>query len=131
MKNIQSPEKQTSIAQSDICRKILQRHLNAFRENDLEAIMADFTNKSELITHQTSYKGFEEIKSFFADLIPHFPTQQSSFELDKTVIKDDLVYIVWHGKTPSLEVSFATDTFIIKDGKIRQQTFAGQLKFIG
>jgi hypothetical protein len=41
------------------------------------------------------------------------------------------VYLVWKAKTPSLHVPMGSDTFIIKDGKISQQTFVGQLNFIG
>jgi len=41
-----------------------------------------------------------------------------------------MVYIVWHAKTPRLEVPIGSDTFVIKDGKIYQQTFVGQLNFI-
>ncbi|MBN8858042.1 MAG: hypothetical protein J0H29_06620 [Sphingobacteriales bacterium] len=51
--------------------------------------------------------------------------------MEKKVINDNLVCIVWHGRSPSLEVSFATDTFIIENGKILRQTFAGQLKPVG
>jgi hypothetical protein len=130
MKNMQIPVKNTITAQGSIPGNLLQRHLNAFGENDIEAILDDFTNESVLITPEASYTGLEEIRGFFAGLIAHFPKQKSSFQIEKTVIKDELVYITWHGKTPSLEVLFATDTFIIKNGKIHMQTFAGQLKFI-
>ena len=60
----------------------------------------------------------------------HFRKQQSNFVLDKVAVTDDLVYIVWHAKTPSLHVPIGSDTFIKKDGKFYQQTFVGQLNFI-
>lgn len=131
MKNIQSPDNNPKTAQNDVSRNLLQRHLNSFKENNLEELIADFTNESVLITPDASFTGLEEIKGFFANLISFFPTHKSSFELDKTVIHDELIYIVWHGKTPSLEVLYATDTIIIKNGKIHRQTFAGQLNSIG
>lgn len=130
MKNMQSRDNNALSARKDLSKDLLQSHLNSFLENNLDALITDYTNESILIAQDTSYTGIEEIKGFFAGLIPHFPKQKSSFELDKTVIKDDLIYIVWHGKTPSLDVPFATDTFIVKNGKIRQQTFAGQLIYI-
>jgi hypothetical protein len=131
MNNIQVPGIGTGITRNDISRAVLLNHLNSFLRNDLETLMSDFTNESVLITHDASYRGLEEIKGFYASLMPHFPKQMSTLELEKTVIHDNLVYIVWHGKSPSLEVSFATDTFIIKNGKIHRQTFAGQLKPAG
>jgi|WetSurMetagenome_2_1015567.scaffolds.fasta_scaffold1184082_1 hypothetical protein len=130
MKNTQSPVKNTTTNLNEVSRNILQRHLSAFAENNLDAILDDFTEESVLITPDKSYAGLDEIKGFFTDLVFHFPKQKSSFTIEKTVIDDELVYILWNGKTPSLEVPFATDTFIMKDGKIRRQTFAGQLKFL-
>ena len=130
MKNMKISGNNTNITSSDISKNLLQRHLTFFVENNLEALMADYTNESVLITQDTRYTGIEEIKGYFVDLISHFPKQKSTIELDKTEISDDLAYIVWHGKSTSLEVLFATDTFIIKNGKIYRQTFAGQLKFI-
>jgi ketosteroid isomerase-like protein len=115
---------------SDTSKNIIMHHLGSFQDNDLEAVLADYTNESVLITQDGTYNGPEEIKDFFATLMIHFPKQQSNFELDKVVVNNELVYIVWHATTPSLEVPLGTDTFIIKDDKIYQQTFAGQMKFI-
>ena len=131
MKNIQITDKLKKKAQSDISAALIRRHLSAFQDNNLDALISDYTNESVLITQDSSYTGLEEIRDFFSGLMLHFPKQKSILELDKTVISDELVYIVWHGKTPNLDVPFATDTFIIKNGKILRQTFAGQLKFIG
>jgi len=131
MDNIQTLGKNIETTHNDISKLILQNHLNSFLENDLEALMADFTNESILITQDASYNGLEEIKGFYTDLILQFPKQKSSIELEKTVINGELVYFVWRGKSPILEILFATDTLIIKNGKIHRQTFAGQLKPVG
>ncbi|MEO6405114.1 MAG: nuclear transport factor 2 family protein [Ferruginibacter sp.] len=112
---------------SKTTRNVLMNHLSSFQNNDLDAVMSDYTSESVLITQAATYTGTEEIKIFFADLVIHFPKQKSNFELDIIEVKDELALIVWHAKTPSLEVSLGTDTFILKDGKIYQQTFVGQL----
>jgi hypothetical protein len=111
-------------------RNVLSRHLTSFQNNDLQALMSDYTNESVLVTQDAIYKGQDQIEAFFAGLIEEFPKQTSTFKLDKVIVKDELVYIVWHGQTPTLDVPFATDTFIIRNGKILRQTFAGQLKFV-
>ena len=123
-------EQTTNTSQSDAIRDIIMHHLSAFQDNNLNAVLSDYTDESVFITQDATYKGPEEIKSFFAVLMVHFPKQKSAFELDKLIVIDNLVYIVWHATTPSLQVPLGTDTFIIKDRKIYQQTFAGQLKFI-
>lgn len=116
--------------QSGISTNILMRHLNSFIENDLETLMLDYTDESVFITQDATYTGISEIKGFFTNLVIHFPKQQCTFELDKLVVKNELGFIVWHANTPSLVVSLGTDTFIIKDEKIIQQTFAGQMNYI-
>jgi hypothetical protein len=109
---------------------VILHHLSSFQDNDLEAVISDYTNESVLITQDATYRGIEEIRGFFLSLVKHFPKQNSHFELDKLVVHDGLVFIVWHAKTPSLDVLLGTDTFIIKNNKIHQQTFAGQMKFL-
>jgi hypothetical protein len=111
-------------------RDIIMHHLGSFQNHDLEAVVSDYTNESVFITQEATYTGPEEIKAFFTNLMVHFPKQKSSFELDKMIVVDTMGYIVWHANTPSLEVSLGTDTFILKAGKIHQQTFCGQMKFL-
>ncbi len=91
--------------------------------------MLDYTDKSVFITQDATYTGINEIKEFFTNLMIHFPKQKSTFELDKIEVKNELGFIVWHAATPSLVVSLGTDTFIIKDQKILQQTFAGLMSY--
>jgi hypothetical protein len=114
---------------SDNSKDIIMHHLGSFQNHDLEAVVSDYTNESVFITQEATYTGPEEIKAFFANLLSHFPKQKSSFVLDKVVVVDTLGYIVWHADTPSLEVPLGTDTFVLKDDKIHQQTFCGQMKF--
>ena len=114
----------------EISTEVVMKHLSSFLFNNLEAVMSDYTNESVLITQDAIFTGPEEIRVFFTGLIIHFPQQKSNLVLDKVVANDDLVYIVWHANTPSLLVPIGSDTFIIKDGKIYQQTFVGQLNFI-
>ena len=115
--------------QSDVSTNLLMRHLNSFIDNDLQAVMLDYTDQSVFITQDATYIGLNEIKEFFTNLMIHFPKQKCLFELDKMVVKNELGFIVWHATTPSLVVSLGTDTFIIKDEKILQQTFAGQMSY--
>ena len=105
-------------------------HINSFIDNNIDAVLSDYTGDSVLITQNAIYKGPEEIKPFFVHFISHFPKKWSTFKLDKLVSNDYLVFITWHAITPTVEVPLGTDTFIIKDGKIHSQTFAGQLNFL-
>lgn len=115
---------------SEATRAILLNHLRSFQDNDLKGVMNDYTGESVLLTQEQTYVGPSEIQAFFMELSVHFPTQKFRFILDKMVVRNELAYIVWHAKTPTLDVSFGTDTFVMKEGKIQQQTFAAQLTFI-
>lgn len=121
---------ETSSATSKESENVLLHHLHSFASNDLELLMSDYTDQSILITHEQTYKGIREIRAFFTELMNHFPKGHSDFTLDKLVSDDELVFILWHATTPSLEVSLGTDTFVIKEGKIMQQTFAGVMNFL-
>lgn len=121
----------TQDAAESATRNLLTHHLSSFQDNDLAAVMSDYTSESILITKDATYRGTEQIRTFFSSLIPHFPRHRSTFELDKMVVNDEVVFIVWHANTPTIDVPFATDTFVIKAGKISRQTFAGELKSVG
>ena len=114
----------------DVAKRIVLHHLSAFQNNDLTALMSDYTAESVFITQDATYTGRLEIEAFLGGLMAHFPKQLSTINLDKMVVDDHLAYIVWHAKTPSLEVILGSDTLVIRGGKIHQQTFAGLLKFL-
>jgi hypothetical protein len=117
-----------SAATADDTRTLLTHHLSSFQDNDLEAVVSDYTDESVLLTPDATYTGRKEIRGFFSRLIPQFPKQGTRFELDKMIVNEGLGYIVWHATTPTLKVPLASDTFLVKDGKIHRQTFAGQLQ---
>jgi hypothetical protein len=106
-------------------KAILDRHLSAFMDNDLPTLMADYTEESLLITQEATYSGLKEIKDFFVGLMSYFPSEQSTFILDKMEIRDELAFIVWHGRTPSLAVPLGSDTFAMKEGKIHGRPLSG------
>jgi hypothetical protein len=112
----------------DAMRELLTHHLSSFQDNDLEALMSDYTMDSILITVDATYTGTAEIRAFFSALIPQFPKLNTRFDLDKMIVIDDLLFIVWHASTPTVKVSLGSDTFLVKEGKIHRQTFVGQLE---
>ena len=106
-------------------KEVLEHHWVAFKENDLEAVMADYTDESILITPDSTYKGLDAIRGNFERAFVAFPKDQNPLQLNQTVIEEDVAYITWESKTADSELSFATDTFIIRDGKIIRQTYGG------
>ncbi len=108
--------------------QLLQKHLAAFLQNDLDAVVSDYASDAVLVAPEGTYEGPEQIRQFFRKLMQQFPKGSSTLALDRTAFHGDLVYFTWHGKTPTLDVPFATDTMVVRGGRIVKQTFAGVLQ---
>ena len=106
-------------------QQVLDHHWKAFQGNDLEETMADYTEESFLITPDKTYKGLAEIRENFVKAFAAFPKNSSTLQLDKSVVLQDVGYIIWKATTPTFKLSFGTDTFIVQNGKIIRQTYAG------
>lgn len=106
-------------------KEVLDHHWEAFKQNDLEETMKDYTDQSVLITPNATYRGLTEIRENFVNAFKAFPKDSTAFTLDKSIVVNDVGYILWKAKTPGFNLSFGTDTFIIRDGKIERQTFGG------
>lgn len=121
---LSSQEAPYSISE-DKTKEVLDHHWQAFIQNDMQAVMADYTEESVLITPNETFKGLDEIRRNFENAFTAFPKDQTSFQLNKSVVEGDVAYILWQAKAPTLNLSYATDTFVIRDGKIISQTYAG------
>lgn len=118
-------EAAVAASNSEQTKAVLEHHLKAFGENNLTEIMVDYMTESILVTPDSTYTGLAAIEGLFTGLFTLFPTEGTTLEMDNMVIQDDLAYILWHADTPVVNVPIGTDTFIIVDGKIVKQTFAG------
>ncbi len=97
-------------------------HLAAFFQKSVDGVVRDYTEESVLILPNATLRGVREIRGFFADLIGGLPAGfLESFKIHRKDLVGDLGYIVWEA---SPWVSLATDTFVVRDGKIMMQTFA-------
>ena len=104
-------------------KDVLMQHLTAFGNNDLDAIMEDYTEESELLTAEALLKGLDAIRRFFSDYFITIPTS-SDFEMKQLLISGELAYIVWASRSTVAHIPLGTDTFFISDGKIKQHTVA-------
>ena len=106
-------------------QEILDHHWNTFQANDLDGVMADYTEESVLITPDKTVSGLTELRKHFADVFLLFPKDSTTLKLDKSVVNKDVAYIIWSADAPKFDITYGTDTFIIRDGKIVRQTYAG------
>ena len=105
----------------------LQRHLQAFGSGDVDALMADYDEAAVLIMPDGPLRGTAEIRSGFESLLADLPPG-STLEMSKQIVEGEIAYIVWSGESEKVTIPFATDTFVVRDGKIVAQTLTAQMK---
>jgi hypothetical protein len=108
-----------------VTQQVLDHHLQTFQANDLDGVMADYTEESVLITPDKTYTGLAEIRDNFVVAFGMLPKTGTTMTVVKSVITKDVAYIVWTASSPTFNFQYATDTFIIQDGKIIRQSYAG------
>ncbi|NVK52856.1 MAG: nuclear transport factor 2 family protein [Flavobacteriaceae bacterium] len=108
-------------------KDIVIHHMDSFYDNDIDALMSDYTEESIIMTLEQTFKGLKEIRLFITEFITYFPKGKTILVLDKLSVENDLGYVVWHAHTPNIKISLGSGTFILKNGKILKQTFVGQL----
>jgi len=100
---------------SDETRRVLERHGAAAQANDLDAVMADYTDDAVLISPQHGVLRGADVRTFF-----EHPNDLTGFGVLAVFIDDDVAFFTW--KTDA--VPFGSDTFVMRDGRIAVQTVA-------
>ncbi len=104
---------------------VLEHHLQAFGEG-VEAIMADYTDDSVVITPDATYRGLDEIRGFFIAFVEALPEGfLDAFTLKRQEVVGEVAYILWEANP---WFPLGTDTFVVREGKIAFQTFAAHAK---
>src|ERR1051325_10725947 len=107
-------------------KEILNHHVSAFIETDVDEIMKDYAERSEILTPQGAVTGLTAIRSFFEETFKAVP-KGSTLDLKQEIIRDNLAYIVWSGDSPFVSIPVGADTFVLEEDKIIYQTLAAQI----
>jgi ketosteroid isomerase-like protein len=108
-------------------KDVLDRHLKYFGEGDLERILSDYAPGAVLFTSGGPLRGADAIRPFFQALIAEFGKPGSTFSMKQQSIEGDYAYILWSAETADNMYELATDTFVVRGGKIVAQSFAGKI----
>lgn len=99
---------------------VLEHHLGSFAKG-LDEIMKDYSASSVILTHDKQYRGLTAIRGFFDGFLKSVkPGFWEAFKISAQTIDGDVAYLVWEAKP---FVNLATDTLVIRGGKIAVQTF--------
>jgi len=99
--------------------EVFAHHGQALGAEDLEDIVADYSDDAILVVQKQVYRGKDGARQVFTQLLSDVP--QAQWELG-TVFADDVLYLEWKATGGGRKVEDGVDTFIFRDGMIRVQT---------
>ena len=108
-------------------KEVLDHHLKCFGEGDLEGILSDYAQHAVLFTPEGPLKGADAIRPLFESMIAEFGKPGAVFSMKQQSVEGDHAYILWAAETAENVYEMATDTFLVRDGKIVVQSFAGKI----
>jgi ketosteroid isomerase-like protein len=102
---------------------VIDQHLRSFYEQDLDGLLADYTSDAVLFIPEGRLRGSAAIKPFFEGFLSEFAKPGSSFSMRQQMVAGEYAYISWTAETADNWYESATDTFVVRDGKIVAQSF--------
>lgn len=108
-------------------KEVLEHHLQCFGSCDLDGIMADYAPDAVLLVPGGPRKGTADIAKYFDHTFAEFRKPGVAFEMTQQTIEGAYAYIVWSAATADNVYEMGTDTFVVQDGKIVAQSFAGKI----
>jgi ketosteroid isomerase-like protein len=116
-----------STCRADDTERVFSHHMQAFLTKDLDATMEDYSDDSVVIinTAPGPVRGLAAIRAFFAQTFGLLtPEVLGSLKTSCQVIEGENAYICYSAGTA---IPFASDTFMVRGGKIACQTVAVQM----
>jgi ketosteroid isomerase-like protein len=116
------------MSNSEQTRQVLEHHMAAVDSGDIDAILSDYADDAVLLTPKGPRRGHAEIRVVLDWLLANVFTPGSSFSMVQQLVEGEIAYIVWSAESERYRIPLATDTYVIRDGKIVAQTFATRLE---
>ena len=108
-------------------KDVLTHHVKCFSEGDLTGILSDYATGAVLFTPNGPLKGIDAMRPLFEQLFAEFKKPGAAFSMKLQSVEGDYAYILWTAETADKVYEIGTDTFVVRDGKIVAQSFAGKI----
>src|SRR5262245_30663585 len=108
-------------------KDVVDHHLQSFGERDLKGILSDYAPDAVLFTPDGPLRGVDAIRSLFQAMLVEFGKPGAAFSLKQQSVDGDYAYILWTAESADSVYELATDTFVVRDGRIVVQSFAGKI----
>jgi ketosteroid isomerase-like protein len=107
--------------------EVLDRHVACFGAGDLPGIMADYAEDAVLFLPGGLCRGTDAIRQHFIGAFAEFAKPGASFAMTHQAVDGPYAFIVWSAETADNVYELGTDTFVVQQGRIVAQTFAGRI----
>lgn len=99
---------------------VFAHHGQALAAGDLDAIVADYSDDSVVITSAGVARGKDEIRRVFVSLLDDLP--DADWNLKNLIFEGDVLFLEWAADSAVNRADDGVDTFVFRDGMIRAQT---------
>ena len=101
-------------------QEVFNHHVQALGAEDLEEIVADYSDDAIFIAPAGVLRGKDGIRQAFTKLLGEIP--QATWDLKTTIYEDDILFLEWGAGGGGNRIEDGIDTFVFRDGPIRVQT---------
>jgi ketosteroid isomerase-like protein len=108
-------------------KDVVDHHLESFGARDLKGILSDYAPDAVLFTPDGPLRGIDAMKPLFQAMIAEFGKPGAAFSMKRQSVDGDYAYILWTAETADNVYEVATDTFVVRNGKIVTQPFAAKI----
>ena len=108
-------------------KEVFNHHLACFGEGDLDGIVSDYAEDSIIFTPNGNMKGLDQIRGLFTAFLEEFGKEGVTSEMTCTSVEGEHAFMTWTAETPDNSCEMGTDTFVVQDGKIVGQSYAGKV----
>jgi len=108
----------------DSTETVVRRHWAAYCRGDVPALIADYAEDAVLITPLTGVvRGRAGIEAVLTSVFSSaFPVASSRFALETELVDGEIAFLRWSVETLQLRTRGATDTIVVRNGRIVGQT---------
>ena len=108
-------------------KDVVDHYVKSFGEGDLKGILSDYAPGAILFMPEGPLRGIDAIRSLFQAMLAEFGKPGAVFSLKQQFVEGDYAYILWTAETADNVYELGTDTFVVQEGKIVIQSFAGRI----
>ena len=108
-------------------RDVLNNHLKTFDRGDLKGLLSDYAPDVVFFTGGKVFKGIDAIRPLFEAWIAEFGQPGATFNMKHQLVEGDYAYMLWTAETADNIYELATDTFVVRQGRIVAQSFTAKI----